>query len=359
MNVERRISFSVSALPAAILFCAVAAGPLAAESGGEQESSDSTWQCVTCHLWGRIPGYHDSWSGNRRCGGLRLSPAGGKLYIGLNDTYGVYCSEDGGKTFRRCDDEKLRGRWVDPCAMQTDPKRPGALAVFKVGKAGGMTLDGGETWSVFTNESKDGWSYGMVDWTAEKPVRIFARAHHSPDRCYSSDAGKTWQKIPCEKDTIGIALTRGALLCSRRNRGIFRSEDLGQSWQKVSEARTLTKTPATHGQGLYWPTKEGLIVSRDAGKTWVFTGGKIEGILCGPRFGKDPKQMMLMTEEGFFRTDDGGETWKKQADFFLVPKAYKQRKDVHDFDWDFRENILYVSALGAETWARKLEDPGS
>jgi photosystem II stability/assembly factor-like uncharacterized protein len=313
------------------------------------------WKCLTKDLWGRIPGYHDSWSGNRRCGGLRLCSQSGTLYIGVNDTYGVYATADRGKSFARCDDQKLRGRWVDPCAMQSDPKHPGVLAVFKVGKAGGMTLDGGKTWTVFTNKGKDGWSYGMVDWTVEKPVRIFAREHHSQNRWYSTDAGKTWQKVPCEKDTVGIALAGDALLCSRRNRGIFRSEDLGQSWQKVSEARTVTKTPVSYGKDLYWPTKEGLIVSRDSGRTWIFTGGKLEKILCGPRFGPDQKQMMVMTEDGFFRTDDGGKTWDKRADFFLVPKAYKNRKDLHDFDWDFRENILYVSGLGAETWACKLK----
>jgi photosystem II stability/assembly factor-like uncharacterized protein len=219
-----------------------------------------------------------------------------------------------------------------------------------------MTLDGGQSWTKFTIKGKDGWGFGMVDLTAEEPANVLAHQHHSQDYWFSPDAGQSWEKLANTEDCIGIALAGKAVFCSRRNRGIFRSEDLGQTWKKVSSAATVTKTPRTFGGHLYWPVKEGLVVSRDGGRTWQSCGGKLENILAGPCFGNSQQHMMVMTEEGFFETADGGKTWKKRMDFFTTPKSYKHKKDLHDFAWDPDRNLLYVCGLGGEAWKAQLED---
>ncbi len=356
MKLERLNPFPFAALLAAVVFCALPAGPLTAESDKDTETSEKSWQCMTRRLWGQIPEYRDSWSGNRRCGGLALAPKTGRLYLGVNDKYGVYVSDDQGKSFTRLDDGQLQGRWVTPSAMQIDPERPDALVVFKVGRSSGMTLDGGRTWTKFTNKGKDGWGFGMVDLTGGEPREVLAHQHHSQDYWYSQDAGQSWKKVENTEDCVGIALAGKAVYCSRRNRGVFRSEDLGRTWKKVSSAATVTKTPRTFGEHLYWPVKNGLVVSRDSGRSWQFCGGKLENILAGPCFGNSEEHMMVMTEEGFFETADGGKTWKKRMDFFTTPKSYKHKKDLHDFAWDPNLDLLYVCGLGGEAWKAQLED---
>jgi photosystem II stability/assembly factor-like uncharacterized protein len=313
------------------------------------------WTCITKDLWSKIDGYRDSWSGNRRCGGLAVHPKTGRVYLSINGKYGLYASDDEGKTFDRADGGKLDGRWVDPCAIHVDPTRAGAVAVFKVGRASGMTLDGGKTWTVFTNKGKDGWGYGCVDWTQGKPRRIVAHEHHSRNFWYSEDAGQTWTKIENTEKCNRIGLAADAILTSRRREGILRSEDLGKTWKKVSDASPVVNTPRRYGDTLYWLTDKGLAISDDEGLTWRFCARNLAKPLAGPHFGLTPTDMIVLTEEAYMLSRDAGKTWKKVADFYLVPRAYKDRKDLHDFGWDPEAKILYVAGLGSEACKLQLE----
>jgi len=121
------------------------------------------------------------------------------------------------------------------------------------------------------------------------------------------------------------------------NGGVWKSTDYGRTWNPIFDSQPtqsigdIAVAPSdsniiyvASGEGLHRPdlsVGDGIYRSRDAGKTWVHLGLK-EGQQI-PALAVDPRNANRLfaavlghpygasQERGIFRTEDGGETWKK------------------------------------------------
>jgi photosystem II stability/assembly factor-like uncharacterized protein len=359
------------------------------------------WTDITSALTGSVEGYDGTVPGARGIGGLAVDRHSGDLLAGLNgEPFGLYRSSDAGKTWKRIDDGNVAGGWVRSFSIQIDATRPGRIAVFRVSppapmKEDGrgmrarsaMTLDGGKTWQAFAKakglQGFGGYVHGMVDWSDEQPAHVIAQPRIRPRLAISHDGGKQFDQIKTkiagivepyfnvkwikaqdpgsyerwdEQHVLGYGIAEGAILLGDHD-GMKRSSDDGATFETVSELIAAAHTPILFKGKLYWGGEKGLLVSADAGKSWSLQGGKLGMIRKGPFFGEDENHMVVVTEDGVYRTQDGAKTWKKLCDLFRDPTAW--RSDVeplwlrHDYAWDHKTNTLYVAGLAGSLW--KLE----
>ena len=267
------------------------------------------WENISDSLLETVPNYKDSWLWNRKVGTLRVDPEDGDLYVVLNNSYGVWHSEDRGDSWKMLTRE-TRGRTYGSYSVNLAPAT-GRMVVFMVGRRSAMSMDRGETWTPFgipqIDDKHDGWTWGGVDWTAEQPQVILAKEHHKTRLWLSRDAGQTWKQL--EYYTRRPGVLDEDVLVAGQDGGIHRSTDAGQSWQKVCETAPTGATPIRYGDKHYWVCATGLLVTDDAGATWKHTEGKLQDALWGPYFGADASEMMVVTKDGFHITRDGGTRW--------------------------------------------------
>ena len=85
--------------------------------------------------------------------------------------------------------------------------------------------------------------------------------------------------------------------------------------------------PKWRDGALYWLVDGALIRTTDAGKTWDKISDVKDG-RYGPIFGKDAKQMFVLTGAGVVESTDGGATWSKP----IAPPAALKGVSVADVD---------------------------
>lgn len=202
------------------------------------------------------------------------------------------------------------GRSVTATGVVNDP-----LTYFMGTTGGGLwkTSDAGQFWTNISDEFFKTGSVGAVSVSESNPNVVYCgMGEHAPravmtsygDGVYkSTDAGLTWKKIgldetqhisrivihPTNPDIVFVA-AEGALFGPSKQRGIYKSADGGQTWKNVLFVNDLTgcselSMNMSNPQVLYaamWEHQR---------KPWkVISGG--EG-------------------SGLYKSDDGGESWKK------------------------------------------------
>ncbi len=201
----------------------------------------------------------------------------GDLLLLLNNCGELHRSSDKGKTFQRIDGGKLdHGRCETGWGLSVDPNNGQRIACFVIYGNGGLTLDGGKTWTQILGP----WDYGALDWSAADPKVMLGARHESGGKIHlSKDAGKTWKPIATGVESrggssIGIGVVdAGTLLLHRKdNSGIERSTDDGASWNTVSQLTPRSRVAVVFKGTVYWAGAEGLIVSKDSGQTWQVQG---------------------------------------------------------------------------------------
>lgn len=370
------------------------AGPLVAGDG---------WTSISGNLTRGLEGYNGKIPGARGIGGIAVDRHNGHLIVCLNGPpWGAYRSSDAGKTWKRFDDGNGAGGWIRSHSIQIDQDKPGRMAFFRVSPPSprhprgrgyqalsAMTLDGGKTWTKFGHGPSEGlfglggWTHGMVDWSQENPTRIVAQNRVRPQMCLSTDAGesftplhrpgiiemswnheyakaenlKDWEQYASNTLT-GYGIGSDTLLMAKRG-GIEVSTDAGKNFQKVSEEVITTATPVRFSGKLYWGGENGLLISDDQGHTWQLLGSKLSNIRQGPMFGADSDEMVVVTEDGVYRTTDTCKTWKKISDLYRDPTGW--RADIeeawlrHDYAWDHKRKLLYVAGLAGTCYAKEIE----
>lgn len=376
----------------AIVFLAVVLSGLGIARGG-----DGDWVNISDGLFEQAEGYSDLIPGGRGTGGLKVDRHSGDLFVCLNGPpFGVWTSQDAGETWTRLDEGEVVGGWTRSKAICFDENASGKMAFFRVfpppGKreddkaSSGYTLDGGKTWTAMTHNeyvyAGGGWVHGMVDFSAD-PVAIIAQSRAKGTLFVSTDGGQEWTntkingvlynslgarwgKSMAGSDRRidinllkGYALVDGAILAGYED-GISRSTDMGKEFTKVSDFKVTAETPVELGGKLYWLSEKGVIVSDDGGKSWQLLGSELSGAAKGPLFGEDASTMVVVTENGVYKTTDEAKTWKKISDLFWVEDTYKARFEQvlrrHDYGWDPQRNILYVSGMAGSAYKRQLDN---
>ena len=111
--------------------------------------------------------------------------------------------------------------------------------------------------------------------------------------------------------------------------------------------------PVHYGRTVYWTTTDGVITTTN-GKDWSLTGPGAEGAMYGPYFGFSDQEFVVVTDQSFLKTEDGGKTWHVLAPIFTAPDIGHGNPGYSYFGWDAKHNILYASGLGASVYRLEL-----
>ena len=355
----------------------------------------SEWQAISPQLIAGVEGYDDSRPGARGVAGVVVDRHTGAVSVGLNGPpYGIWTSNDAGDTWSRIDDGHIFGGWVRPASMYMDPDAPGRLVVFRVWPPGpegdllcqsGYTTDGGSTWSVFDNSKKfqrlAGWRHGMADFTQDPPALI-AQSRIRAGIQVSRDGGESWDKCGMKGIVVDYCYTEDYLLATSTNvdrttrmrfrgygiigdqvliakyDGVHRSSDGGENWTKVSEELVNGITPVACGGQLYWAAESGVLVSSDAGASWELLGTALPQVRQGPMFGANNDELVVVCNDGVYRSQDAGGSWNKISDLHLVEDSWRAKQlDLalhHDYAYDPTRQLLYVAGFAGSAYRKEV-----
>ncbi|HLX63014.1 MAG TPA: hypothetical protein VKX17_17215 [Planctomycetota bacterium] len=281
--------------------------------------------------------------------GVVVDPANGDVYMIVTGK-GIWKSSDQGATFARADKGEIGGRCETGFTLNMDPAGGGRLACFMLDGKGGMTLDGGKTWSPFAPMGRN-WDYAAVDWSPKEPKNIFAARHEMGGEHYlSTDAGAHWTKLGADKafdNKGGAGIFDDKTLVMTKGDGILRSTDAGATWTKISDLTPNGRVVKVFKNVAYWLSAQGLLVSSDKGATWKVQGSPTDATL-GPWF-KDENNIAAAGKSGAVISTDGGKTWTNVAPLpekFALPKAGWYA----NVAWDPVHDIFYASQMGKPTY---------
>lgn len=312
-------------------------------------------------------GVHDiSPDYTRRCLGMIVVPTG-EIFIQTGK--GVCVSADQGATWTIVEGNNVAGRCETGFGFSVAYPYEGRMAFFCIDGSGGITLDGGKSWRPFDKILRM-FEFADVDWSTKDPQTLFGLLHEPFYTVLSTDGGKSWQQLYKEAEAVKTAqksvskynlgvIDASTLVRSHPDQGgISMSTDAGKTWTEVAKYTVLGRRPVHYGNKVFWTTAEGVISSTD-GKEWRLTGKGPEKAIFGPYFGNSEQEFMVVSNKGFFITNDGGKAWKHVAPAFFPPDA--RSKYINDsgafnyFGWDSTHNILYASSLAGSVYRLQLK----
>ena len=262
--------------------------------------------------------------------------------------YGVYRSNDAGKTWQHMGLEK-----TDRIKrIVVDPKNPDAACVCALGREWGpntdrgvfKTIDGGKTWEkVLYIDENTGCSDIVIEWNnsrimyagmwtfRRKPWR-FDDSGEKTAVYKTTDAGKTWAKISHKNGLpdkpmarIGLAIAQSQpntvyLITEYKDGGtLFRSDDRGENWRLVNSDRELNFRPFYYSDVRVDPSNPevvytlsgGLSKSTDGGRTFVTIASGQHGDNQGLWIDPQNSKRVLSADDGGFRVSyDGFKTFQ-------------------------------------------------
>ncbi|HTJ27235.1 MAG TPA: hypothetical protein VMA36_13830 [Candidatus Limnocylindria bacterium] len=266
--------------------------------------------------------------------------------------------------FREIGPAVAGGRVTSVVGVPDDPK------LYYLGSAGGgvwKTVNGGVTWSPLFDKQRVS-SIGAIAIDPKNHDVVWVGTGETNPRndvswgdgvYKTADGGKTWTNMglegtraiasvivdPRDPNTILVGAL-GDVFADSPERGVFRSTDGGKTWTKtlyvgprsgVSEMVADPKNPDVLYAGIWefqrkpWTftsggTEDGIFKSTDGGKTWnKLTGhglpegmtGRV-GLAVAP---SDPKRIYALIESKdgiLWRSDDAGASWKLMSKNTLV-----------------------------------------
>ena len=297
-----------------------------------------------------------------------------------------------------------------PAAYGWGPSRPGAdgprlgTVIYIAAATGGIwkSTSGGVTWEPVLDDAGVG-SMGDVTVAPSNPEIVWAgsgepnnmRSSSYGDGVYKSvDGGKTFRHMglrssqhvgrivirPDDPDAVYVAAV-GPLWASGGERGVFRTTNGGETWEAVltidehtgvtdlvmdpsnpdvlyasalqRERRAYSYVGGGPGSGIYKTT--------DGGDSWTKLDAGLPKSDMG-RIGLDvslsrPGTLYAVvegSEQGVYRTDNHGATWRKTSDIASIPWYFGQiRVDPVDPEVVYHLGVrLQRSEDGGETWER-------
>jgi len=283
-------------------------------------------------------------------------------HVGFGD--GVYKSLNGGKTWTNmglAKSEHIARILVDPRNSNTVY----AAAEGPLWSSGGerglyKSLDGGKTWAISLEVSKDT-GVTSAEFDPENPDVIYAAAYQrrrsvaafmggGPESAIykSEDAGKTWRKLTVglpsgDKGKIGLAASSikpnvvyATVEAGPEEKGFYRSADKGESWEKRSSFISGGTGPHYYQEIFADPNTfdriyqmaPPLMVTDDGGKTFRQVNEKNKhGDNHAMAFIKgEPDYILNGSDGGVYETHDLAKTWRF-FDNLPVTQIYKLALD--------------------------------
>jgi len=305
---------------------------------------------------------------NRGVGGILVLPPTGELLAVTNGINGLFISHDQGETWKEAAGAKLSGRNYGGFGINYDYER-GRYAIFMIARsseqsATSIIYSGADQGFIHfqepTDVQHDAWTWGMPDWSKDSIQVILGKQHHAWVKLWlSKDAGRSWELLDFESRNPGVI--NDSVFVAGNDDGIYRTTDQGKSWTKINQWQVMGKNPVKYNSDFYWTTTEGLIYSSDLGKTWHLKGSALKDVLWGPYFGQDQDHILVVNQDGFYITNNGGKTWNKVAEFFTIPDSnrggeYNVMHPTNSYGWDWQNQVIYAAGLGGRIYRLRLQD---
>jgi photosystem II stability/assembly factor-like uncharacterized protein len=282
--------------------------------------------------------------------GVTVDHATGTLFVNVSDR-GVFRSGDQGKTWERVGKE-FKGRTEWPGCLMVDPtgksKRLLCATVYG-GPVAIASLDD-DSWRLV--DAKCGHvDWCAVDWTDPDMKFMLALKHESGGMLLvSTDGGKRFEEAgkgygPAWVFDGSTAVVAEAKTKEKPKPSLLRTTDGGKTFKPCGDY-SATALPKWHGHTLYWLADGALIKTTDAGKSWDKVGDIKDG-RYGPIFGKEAKQMFVLTGAGVVESIDGGATWSEPV---AVPKELKGVSALTWMEYDPVHDVLYVMKMGSDLY---------
>lgn len=280
--------------------------------------------------------------------GVAVDRSTGDLLIDLSDL-GLFRSADRGKTWKK-HGPGVKGRTEWPGCLTFDPtgKSKRLLMALVYGAPVGVSPDGGGTWTQMDGKSNHV-DWAAIDWTDPDSKFVLALKHESGGLLIAShDGGKTFAEVGKGYGPAWVFDGRTAVVAEARTKDrpkprLLRTADGGKTWDPVGE-HTATALPKWRDGTLYWLTDTALLATADQGKAWKKLSDMKDG-QYGPVFGKDAKQMCLLSKGGVLESRDGGATWGKPI---ALPKELKGLSPLTWLDYDPKGDVLYLMKMGSD-----------
>jgi photosystem II stability/assembly factor-like uncharacterized protein len=289
--------------------------------------------------------------GGGGCAGVAVNRLNGDLYIKIQGQ-GLWKSADQGTTYTRADNSTVSGRDETGFAWDMDQANPTRMATFSLDGNAGGALDG-TTWKSFANVGRN-WDFGSVDWVSAVPSVIIVAQHESGGIVQlSTNGGTSWSVMNINvvasggvdgastTSMVGVLDANTLIYC--KGGGIYRSVNKGGTWSQASTLNTLTRKPLVFKGIAYLGNASGLLVSSDNGATWHQQGGAVI-INQGPYFGTDENTMVVINQQGVYKTTNAGQNWTKLPPT-IQPGNFDPRWFGH-YAYDPVHNLIYTSAMG-------------
>jgi photosystem II stability/assembly factor-like uncharacterized protein len=156
----------------------------------------------------------------------------------------------------------------------------------------------------------------------------------------TSDGGETWKDLGKGFKGAGLFDAKALVATKEKEDGIFRSTDGGANWAKVSDLKPAGLVMQVYKGVGYWTSDQGLLASKDKGEKWEVQGSPVK-CFQGPLFGKDASHIVVVNNQGFQESTDGGKTWRLAAP---LPPGFAADRMTFSA-WDAAANIFYISRM--------------
>ncbi len=286
----------------------------------------------------------------------------------LTDPSGVYKSTDSGQTWRQLLTTSNECR-----AIRIHPANHNLLVASALSDGFFVSTDGGANWTgasegLDTRNLTSLWSAGDKVYAGTQGFGVYA------GDIDAANGNVTWVAARSNKPIPDVHSIRVQVDPSNSKRiyvgsnpgGLFRSDDGGNSWFDKNFLTPSVVVDDPKRQGYY----TFAINPADPNEVWVGTWGKgvyksydgqdfnigasggdrilfgkhIDALLFHPTLG-----LLAATEEGVFRTGDGGSTWKTFSDGLGTPQIRTLNAD--------SDGTVYVGTAGYELYSRRPSDP--
>jgi BNR/Asp-box repeat len=309
--------------------------------GGAVNAAD--WQALTTELIAKEkPGYGG-------VSGVVVDHTNGHVYLCLSDR-GIFRSTDQGKTWERFGKGAFKGRTEWPGCMLLDPTGKTHLLLIALVYGAPITLGDGGEWQTLAKDSAHV-DYAAVDWSDPHRNFVLTLKHESDGKLLvSQDGGKTFREAGNGFGAAWVFDEKTAVIAEIKAKGVagghlLRTTDGGKTFQSVGNYE-IKSVPKWHDGALYWLMSGALYRTTDKGAKWEKLGD-VKDARYGPLFGKDAKQLFVLTGAGVVESLDGGKTWSQPL---APPKELKGISSLTWLEYDPASDTLYLMKMGSELY---------
>lgn len=250
------------------------------------------------------------------------------MWIGTMNA-GILYSFNGGEGWQQVLDSRgsdlqiatsrVTGLAVDPtngCVVYATIVNPAAKSYLV------RTINCGRSWGLlFTNELPNE-QLGSVVVNPNQSTQLFM-ANSAGDLWRSDNAGTSWTQLKRFSQSVRVVTVhpknKNLIYVGLRKGGLWKSMDAGQTWEQLDlkkyrgaeEVYQVVVDAAT--DTVLIGTNYGILHSGDSGLNWdafqLLTSPNETQIISLAVNPQNPKRVYYGTPKGFYRSEDGGQTW--------------------------------------------------